>query len=208
MVVTTMDCDPEGWRELQTTRSKDGKGVLEPKRTPKAAMRDEPMETKIDSKNAEHIHSDGKSNDPGPGHGHTKWEATRVSRPAVSSPLRPLRTCPRFTLPRLHPPHTPSCQRPGTAAALSWAAATNKKPAPAGLGCCAGCLISKSSNCDGLRRRCAFDCTHMYAPDRRFLLSHWKRPIQNWIGLNSQDGVDNIEGIVAQALGCRTRPVK
>jgi hypothetical protein len=66
MVVTTMDCDPEGWRELQTTRSKDGKGVLKPQRTRKAAMRDEPMETKIDSKNAEHIHSDGKSDDPGP----------------------------------------------------------------------------------------------------------------------------------------------
>jgi len=44
----------------------DGKGVLKPKRTRKAAMRDEPMETKIDSKNAEHIHSDGKSDDPGP----------------------------------------------------------------------------------------------------------------------------------------------
>jgi hypothetical protein len=66
MVVPAVDCNPKRWRELQTTRSEDGERVLKPKRARKAAMRYEPMETNIDSKNAKHIYSDSKKNDPRP----------------------------------------------------------------------------------------------------------------------------------------------
>jgi len=51
---------------VQTTRSEDSECVLKPKRARKAAMRYEPMETNIDSKNAKHIYSDSKKDDPRP----------------------------------------------------------------------------------------------------------------------------------------------
>jgi hypothetical protein len=57
VVVPTMNGYPQGRRELQREGAEQRKRVFEPKRARKAAVRYESMESKIDSENAEHQHS-------------------------------------------------------------------------------------------------------------------------------------------------------
>jgi len=51
---------------LQRARPKQDEAAFEPKRTRKASVRDEPVETDVDSNSAEQEHPDGKKDDPRP----------------------------------------------------------------------------------------------------------------------------------------------
>jgi hypothetical protein len=66
MMVPTMDGYPQGRRELQGESAQHRKRVFEPKRACEAAVRYEPMEPEIDSKNAEHQDSNSQKDDPRP----------------------------------------------------------------------------------------------------------------------------------------------